>query len=188
MSGAIVAGIFVGGRSSRMGFRPKGLLAAPDGVPIVLRTIALARSVAAEVVLVGTNAAYAAIDVAVLADAAPDAGPLAALVSLLEHAGKRRAIAIACDMPRLTPELIARLATEHDDAPIVAPRDGSRWSPLFARYDPARVLSAARERLESGAHSLQPLLDAMDARALVLDDEELRALVDWDRPEDIDRS
>jgi molybdenum cofactor guanylyltransferase len=184
----IVAGIFVGGRSRRMGGNPKGLLVAPDGGTILARTIALVREVADEVVLVGTNAAYASFDLPVLTDAAPDAGPLGALVALLDYAGERRAIAIACDMPRITAELLARLAGEHDDAAIVAPRDGPRWSPLFARYDAPRALADARARLVAGVHSLQPLLDAMNARELVLNGEERRGLLDWDAPEDIDRS
>ena len=191
-SSTIIAGVFVGGASRRMGGKPKGLLEAPDGKAIAARTIALARAVASEVVLVGRHPAYDALGITAIDDAAPaDArsgerfGPLAGLVALLEHAGARFAIALACDMPRITGTLLARLANA-DDAAIVSARTDDRWSPLFARYDPARVLDAARARLNARELSLQPLFDALGARALSLDDAETRALVDWDSPEDID--
>jgi len=190
---SLVAGVFVGGASSRMGGRPKGLLHAPDGRAIAARTVDLARAVASDVVLVGIDPAYASLAPAI-ADAAPKCGPLGGLVALLEYAGAREAIAVACDMPRLTPALFARLAEEHRGAAIVAPRmrdrgdRGDRWSPLFARYDAARVLAAARARLDAGQLALQPLFDAMAARELAIDDDERRALEDWDTPEDIDRT
>jgi molybdopterin-guanine dinucleotide biosynthesis protein A len=188
MTREIVVGIFVGGESRRMGGRAKGLLVAPDGEPILARTIALARELSSDVVLVGKQAEYAHVEARAIDDAEPRSGPLGALVALLAHAGERRAIALACDMPRITRALLARLAIEDAEASILAPRTEGRWSPLFARYDPSRVLAEARARLGARELSLQPLLDAIGARELDLDAEERRAILDWDAPEDIDRS
>ncbi len=172
-----------------MGGRPKGLLAVPGGgQTIVERSIALARDLGAEVCLVGAHPAYEHLAAAVVPDAAPGKGPLGGLVSLLEHAAGGHAIALGCDMPRLTAALLERLAGYDDGPPIVAPRQGGRWSPLFARYDSARVLESARARLERGDLALQPLLDAAGARELTLSAEEHRTLEDWDTPEDIARS
>ena len=85
----MIAGVFVGGASSRMGGRPKGLLATKDGTSIVARTIALARAVASDVVLVGRADAYAALGLAAIADAPGGEGPIAGLVALLERAAAR---------------------------------------------------------------------------------------------------
>src|SRR5262249_54268721 len=146
MKRPIVAGVFVGGASRRMGGKPKGLLEAPDGQTIAARTIALARAVASEVVLVGAHGAYEVLGGEAIEDAAPSCGPLGGLGALLERGGEGLAIAIACDMPGIPPELLARLVAA-EDAPIVAPRIDDRWSPLFARYDAPKVAGEARARL-----------------------------------------
>jgi len=167
----------------------------------VERTVALARERCDEVVLVGSAEAYARLGLEAIADAAPGRrrvraqlgsvdtrgeGPLAGLVALLERAGEGQAIALACDMPHLGAGMLARLATFAPDAAAVAPRDGGIWSPLFARYDAARVRAVARAKLEAGERSLRVVLEAVGARELPLSTEERAALRDWDEPGDID--
>ena len=56
---SILAGIFVGAASSRMGGAPKGLLRVISGETIVERGVSLLRVVGADVVLVGDARAYA---------------------------------------------------------------------------------------------------------------------------------
>lgn len=191
MSGLVV-GIFVGGASRRMGGVPKGLLPALecDGTTVVERTARLAQTVATEVVLVGTNEAYAHLGLRMLKDACSDAGPLAGVVSLLAHASAHGddAIGLACDMPHLTISLLARLARADSSHPIVAPRDGDRWSALFARYRASRVLPTAEKYLAHANRSLQALFDAAGTFALALSDEERLTLSDWDAPADVERS
>jgi molybdopterin-guanine dinucleotide biosynthesis protein A len=179
-------GIFVGGQSRRMGGEPKGLLRiAADGPTIDAGTIALARAITENVWLVGEHDAYAHLGLPMIPDAAPQAGPLGALVALLERVEAGDAIALACDMPHVTEAMLARLATHEPGAVAVAPRSDDRWSPLFARYDAARVLPLARARLASGSRALQALLDAIGASELPLSESERVALHDWDSPEDI---
>jgi molybdopterin-guanine dinucleotide biosynthesis protein A len=181
-----VVGVFVGGKSRRMGGFPKGLLTF-EGVTIVERTIRLARTIASDVVLVGARPEYASLGCSMLPDARPDVGPLGGLVALLEHAKRGVAIGVACDMPRLTESLLSRLADcEPGASPILAPRDGGRWSALFARYDAARVVPIARRRLAESDTSLQALFEELGTAELLLDDEERRNLSDWDTPDDID--
>ena len=177
-----------------MGGRPKGLLPAPSGETIVARALALCERAKLDVVFVGDATAYThlAPGVPALADEPRGIGPLGGLVALLEHAshgGARHAIALACDMPYVTLELLERLIDDAVDgeAAIVAPRrhDGhAGWEPLCARYDAARVLPSARARVLRGAHSLQGLLDDAGARELVLDATERDWLRDWDTPDD----
>jgi molybdopterin-guanine dinucleotide biosynthesis protein A len=190
--GELVVGVFVGGAASRMGGVRKGLLAAPgQGRSIAEHLLALGDSLSADCLLVGEAGAYASTGRKALPDAREGSGPLGGLVALLEHAGARRAVALACDMPYVTAGLLRRLTLLESAAPIVAPRsvlapDGaSRWEPLFARYDAPRVLASARSRLARGALSLQPLLDELGAQELTLEGDERRAMRDWDRPEDL---
>jgi molybdopterin-guanine dinucleotide biosynthesis protein A len=181
-----LAGIFVGGASSRMGGSPKGLLAAPGGGTLVTRWLGVLRAAGvADVVLVGRDGAYADVPLPALDDAPRGIGPLGGVVALLRHAGARRAIAVACDMPFVSPELIGRLVAA-PDAPVVAPRRDERWEPLCARYDSPRVLPLAEAQVARGVHSLQRLLDGAGAQALPIAADAARELRDWDSPEDIE--
>jgi hypothetical protein len=56
-----------------------------------------------------------------------------------------------------------------------------------ARYRSDAVIDAARARLARGELGLQPLLDALDATELLLDDAERARLDDWDSPDDVAR-
>jgi len=179
-----------------MGGLDKGRLVAPDGSPIALRTKRLLEEAGLACVLVGTpRAAYDELALPALADDPAAAGPLAGLLALLAWAGERAALAVACDLPRLDRALIERLVGA-PPAAVVAPRriaepgSGRRpgrqavWEPLFARYDPPRVLPVARALAASGVHRLQRLLDDAGAIALPLSRDEEALLDDWDRPED----
>lgn len=93
----IVAGIFVGGASRRMGGRPKGLLRVADGRTIVARWRDTFDACGVSCVLVGAHPSYAGQGIETLSDAAGDAGPLGGLAALLDRAST--ALAVACDMP-----------------------------------------------------------------------------------------
>jgi molybdopterin-guanine dinucleotide biosynthesis protein A len=175
-----MAGILVGGASRRMG-RAKGLLPAPGGEPLVLRAARLTSELGLETVLVGERSEYASVPLPRLPDDPAGVGPLGGLSALLAFARERRALALACDMPFVTrADLEALLAAPA--AAVVAPRRGTRWEPLCAVYEPARVLPVVRRRLEAGQRSLQGLLDALDARVVELEDAHLD---DWDTPRDV---
>jgi molybdopterin-guanine dinucleotide biosynthesis protein A len=181
-----------------MGGKPKGWLLAPQAseprVSVIERTVALARERCGEVVLVGRADPYAALGVESIPDASTAQGesargPLAGLVALLEHAGGGAVIALACDMPYLTREMLARLVGFAPDAAAVAPRAAvgkAPWSPLFARYDVGRVRGVARAMLEAGERSLRAVLDAVGTTELACSPEEHHALRDWDTPADVE--
>jgi molybdopterin-guanine dinucleotide biosynthesis protein A len=87
-------------------------------------------------------------------------------------------------MPFIQAPLVEQLLAA-PPASAVAPRQGTRWEPLFARYAPESVLSAASARASRGERSLQGLLDAVGAREMVLTVDEWRQLRDWDKPSDV---
>jgi molybdopterin-guanine dinucleotide biosynthesis protein A len=181
----IVAGIFVGGRSSRMGGQPKGLLELTPGLTLVGRWRALFQGLGIACVLVGESAAYAGEGVPAIADAEAE-GPLGGLLALLAHAGDRVAVAVACDMPFVSDALVTRLV-EEAPAPALVARRGGRWEPFFARYDARAILPLAEASARSGARSLQAILDAVGARELALSPDEAAQLDDWDTPADARR-
>lgn len=172
---SVVAGIFTGGASSRMG-RPKGLLTS-DGVTLVDRWRAIFEALHVPHVLVGGRPEYAHVDLPQLADDPPGVGPIGGLAALLAHAGDRRAIAVACDMPYATAADIEALIEVKSTA--AARRDG-RWEPLFAIYEP-RALPIVRAHIARGERALFPVLDELGARPIEIAPSHLD---DWDRPED----
>jgi molybdopterin-guanine dinucleotide biosynthesis protein A len=184
VNGPTIAGLFVGGRATRMGGRPKGLMCSPSGPTIVDRWRAILDSLSVPAVLVGVHPGYAHLGIPMIADDPAGIGPLGGLVALLRHSGAGRALALASDMPFVSRTLVARLLTS-DDAPVRAFRRGSRWEPLCASYDVPRVLPIAVARAAAGLHSLQGLLDEAGAVRVPLSEAEQEELADWDRPEDV---
>lgn len=151
-----IVGVLIGGASSRMGGSPKGLILLPGGETILERTLRIAREAGLDVVLVGNLDAYDAVaaehGVTRVADAPDVQGPLAGLHALIENAGDRAAIALACDMPFVTVALLHRLVSESPAAPVLAPRsaDGQKWEPLCARYHSEHVRPALHAAIKAG--------------------------------------
>jgi molybdenum cofactor guanylyltransferase len=187
MHASTVAGIFVGGGSTRMGGQPKGLLRAPSGETLVERWKGIFAALAIPCVLVGerAKAAYASTGLELLGDerAEENLGPLGGLLALLTYAGERNAIAVACDMPFVSTELVRRLVSAPPASAVAARRDG-RWEPFFARYDAPLVLPIAKAHASARLCSLQTLLDAVKSGELVMSATEHAELRDWDTPED----
>jgi molybdenum cofactor guanylyltransferase len=177
-----LVGIFVGGASSRMGGRPKGLLRAPDGESIVQRWRSLAKAVGLPSVLVGSAGAYTHLGIETVDDDLAGAGPLGGLVGLLKSRPEIQVVAVACDMPYVTADLLKRLAFCPLDAPVIAPWRDGRYEPLLARYERARVLPFAERQLVGGDRSLQKLLRDAGAQGLPMSEDEWPLLADWDEP------
>jgi molybdopterin-guanine dinucleotide biosynthesis protein A len=186
----VLIGIFVGGRSSRMG-RPKGLLAAPDsGEPLLVRSCRLARSVGLSPCLVGAAQPYAALvpELTRVSDAPPRIGPLGGLCALLQAAHGQPVLALACDLPHISARLLERLAQTPSDAAVLAPRGAAGlWEPLCACYDAARVATPLQIAIAAGVRSFQRLFAQLEVADLPLEEAERRALEDWDSPEDMRR-
>jgi molybdopterin-guanine dinucleotide biosynthesis protein A len=193
MPGALAVGLFVGGRGSRFGGVAKGNLRAPSGERLVERLEGICRTAlpGAPVFLVGERAEYAGLGHETLADVPAGIGPLGGLRALVLRAAEARhdgVLALACDLPFVTTELVHRLATEAEDADALAPREDGLWYPLTARYS-VRTLDAIDAALMAREHSLQKLFARLGsaARRLDVDAEELASLRDWDSPDDLAR-
>ena len=74
--------------------------------------------------------------------------PLTGIIAALQAAGDRPVLAVACDMPFVTAELVADLAGH--TAPLVVPEADGRLHPLLARWHPS-LLPALLDALEREA-------------------------------------
>ena len=189
MTSKPIVGVLIGGASRRMGGAPKGMLlvdpsgrAAPDGEPIAARLLRIVRELELEVVLVGNLDVYDALGAMRIEDAVADSGPLGGVVALLRHAGGRDVVVLACDLPRVRASTIDRLARA---TTTCAPKIEGVWQPIVARWR-ASTSPIAERRLAERRLALHAILDEVGAAELSLDDDERRALVDWDTPTDVD--
>lgn len=186
---APLVGVFVGGRGERMGGVVKGLLRTPSGVTILDRLARVVKRAApdAELVLVGAHDGLEGNGWSRLPDDPDGQGPLAGLSALLRAAAAdgRSAIALASDLPFITPSLFTRLVREAETAPIYAPKLDGIFQPLFARYTPDIVLPAVGEVLRSPRKSLLAVFDRVTPVEMPVDADEAHALRDWDEPTDL---
>lgn len=185
----LTLGIFVGGKSRRMGGRPKGLLLAPEsGETLLERTAGLARALGLRAVLVGDAGQYQGLvpELERVPDAPAGIGPLGGLSGLLQHAASGPVLAVACDMPFLTRALLTRFVSEQPSAEVLAARGSSGlWEPLCARYQAEHVTPLLQAAVADGVRSFQGLFARLAARELTLGEDEWAQLADWDAPSDL---
>jgi len=174
---------------------PKGLLLIPgSSEPILEALVRRGGEAGFETVLVGEATPYAQLVAGVprLGDDPPGAGPLAGLHAAIRHAlqtDRSQLVAIACDMPFVSPEALAQVRDHRSGAIVVAPKRAADapWEPMLARYDAARLADPLAEAIARGERSFQKLFASIEVEALPLSEAVARALEDWDRPEDLVR-
>jgi len=189
----LLLGIFVGGRSSRMG-QTKGLLLAPTAafeqapVTLVERLLALGeQDLGCDTVLVGQLPQYEFLQRPSLLDAREQAGPLGGFVALLRHAqqqGKAYVLALACDLPYVTSGLLRKLAFFPSANQVLCPLLDQMYQPFFARYTTS-CLPLMEQALFSEQRGLQRVLRQLDPEILSLDAGQAKQLRDWDSPADL---
>lgn len=163
-SGTTLGAIMAGGRSVRYG-SPKAL-ARVGGERIIDRVIRAVRAATSQVVLVANDPALAAeVDLPSRSDAFPEAGALGGIWTALLWAEELELdgiLAVACDMPLLSPALLHGLlqlattpaANARTPDAVVPESGGPRGiEPLCAWYS-TRCLPAIHAALERGDHRM----------------------------------
>jgi molybdenum cofactor guanylyltransferase len=180
--------ILAGGRGERLG-RPKPTAPLAGRMLLEHPLEALQTAGLETVVAAKADTSLPAIGVPVWIEPPEPVHPLLGIVTALERAEGRSLLVCGCDLPFVTPDLVAWLAGL--DAPLAAPRIGGRLHPLFGRYASSLVgpLSEALERRAP----LQETLTALGVQ--VVEEGELRAfgnpellLFNVNTPEDLQRA
>ena len=100
-----------------------------------------------------------------------DRGPLAGLEAALPEIEHDLAVAVACDMPFLQPNLLRAVAEACSDVAVAMPRIDGVAQPLLAAYRPS-IVPQATGLLDEGDGRIRALLPLVEHR--ILDIEELR--------------
>ena len=184
--------ILAGGASRRMG-RNKALLELA-GQTLAERVREALRPLCGEILLVANDPEpYAFLDLPVVPDLEPGQGPLMGLYSGLNAASGQLALAVAVDMPFLTPDFL-RLLIEH--APgydVVVPEADGQLHPLCAAYRPATCLPAIADALARGQRRLIAFHPQVRVRRLPETElrrisPDLRTLMNVNTPAELDRA
>jgi molybdopterin-guanine dinucleotide biosynthesis protein A len=157
----IVGAVLAGGASRRMG-TPKATLEL-GGRPLLEYPLAAVQGAGLEPAVVAKpDSPLPPLAVPRWDEPAEPSHPLTGIVAALTASRGRPVLAVACDMPFVTAELLADLAAR--DAPLVVPEADGRLHPLLARWHPS-LLPALREALEREA-PLQGVATELDAQRL----------------------
>jgi molybdopterin-guanine dinucleotide biosynthesis protein A len=141
--------IQAGGKSTRMGGRPKALLEL-GGRRIIERVLDAVRPVVDDVLIVtNTPELYGFLGVPMVADAYPEHGSLGGIFTGLAAASGDAAFTVACDMPFLHRDVARLLVDRAGEGDVVIPRVGEQLETLHAVYGKA-CLPAIEARLRAG--------------------------------------
>lgn len=120
------------------------------GVPMVMRAARLAQPYASSIAIVAPLKRYAHLDLCILPDRWPGAGPLGGIATALCTTNAEWNFILGCDLPYLTPEWVAWLISHALDSPAhaVVPESRRGLEPLAAMYHQScgAALTAAVER------------------------------------------
>lgn len=172
--------------------RAKALLPHPRGGTFVEHVVGVARTVAAEVVLLGEGAKLpeSLRNSRVLADSPPGTGPLGGLRALLDYAAPRWGLLLSCDLANLAPALLEKLcASVAPEAKFVgfrATTGRGGFHTCCALYHPD-ALPIVRAQLQRGDLRMQNLIAALPAVALAPNPAEEAQLMNFNSVEDLAR-
>jgi molybdopterin-guanine dinucleotide biosynthesis protein A len=151
--------ILAGGASSRMGTDKSQLVLG--GQTFVERVATALSSVTNAITVVGKRHANIQSSLRTVSDIYEQWGALGGLHAALSACRADWAVVVACDLPFVTGELLARLASLCADLDVVVPvqRDG-RPQPLCAIYRVGPCLKIAEKLIQSGEHRPIALLQS----------------------------
>jgi molybdenum cofactor guanylyltransferase len=163
--------VFAGGSSERMG-RDKALVRLA-GRTLLERAVATIHEAGGTPLVLGARREASGLDGVRFADEAADGsdrlGPLLALRHGLRACGTRVAVALACDLPLVPPDLLRFLAAEAESHPAVVPRAMGELQVLTAAYT-SSCREAIERRLAAGKLSVHGLLGEVAVRLVEPDE------------------
>ena len=167
----VAAFILAGGKSTRMGAEKAFLVL--NGRTLLARALELARSVTADVRIVGEAAKFAAF-APVVEDVFRECGPLGGIHAALRASWADLNLILAVDLPFVPPALLPLLITRARGSPakVTVARAGGGFQPLCAVYRRA-FTDLAEKALREGRYKIDALFD--EAQTQVIGEDELEA-------------
>jgi molybdopterin-guanine dinucleotide biosynthesis protein A len=181
-----------GGKSTRMGGRPKALLEL-GGRRIIERVLDAVRPVVDDVLIVtNTPDLYRFLDVPMVADVYPEHGSLGGIFTGLAAAPGDVAFTVACDMPFVHREIARLVVARAAEGDVVIPRVGDQLETLHAVYGKT-CLPHIEARLQAGRLKIVGFFESVRV-VEVAEDEVARyrapevAFMNVNTPEELERA
>jgi molybdopterin-guanine dinucleotide biosynthesis protein A len=168
----VSAFILAGGKSTRMG-ADKAFVRL-EGRTLLDRALDLARSVTADVRIVGDTAKFATF-APVVEDVFPGCGPLGGIHAALRSSPTELNLILAVDIPYVSAALLQYLiarAGHSASATVTLAHSGGNWQPLCAIYR-RDFADAAEQSLRAGHYKIDKLFAATSTQRIA--EEELKA-------------
>jgi molybdopterin-guanine dinucleotide biosynthesis protein A len=148
--------ILAGGASRRMG-RDKAFIQI-EGIRLLDYVYRKCRELFSEIIIV-TNQPQQFVDyqTPVVPDEIPGIGSIGGLYTGLRRASNYYSFCVACDMPFLKPELIARIIEKRSNSDIVIPKTRAGLEPLHALYS-KRCIEPLKKYIEKGDLKISNIL------------------------------
>jgi molybdenum cofactor guanylyltransferase len=161
----LAAFILAGGKSTRMG-TDKAFVAL-DGRTLLARALELARTVTADVRIVGSPEKFAAF-ATVVEDVFPGCGPLGGIHAALRSSQKELNLILAVDVPFVSFALLQFLITRarNSSATVTVSCTNAGWQPLCAIYR-REFAEAAENALREGRYKIDALFEDAPTQAIV---------------------
>lgn len=185
--------ILAGGRASRMGADKASV--PLEGVPLIERVWDRVRRTSRQVVVVGGAPRLAHRGVALLPDLYPAANAFGGLATALRYLVRTAGegawlLCVGCDMPFVSPRVVACLARRRGEFDAVVPRTPQGLEPLCALYR-ATCLPPAEEEIGRGNLTILDLFGRVRTREvgeaeLRRADPHLASFLNVNRPDDLD--
>jgi molybdopterin-guanine dinucleotide biosynthesis protein A len=156
-----------GGESRRMG-QDKGLLPFL-GQPLIQRVIARLAPLADELIVTTNHKqAYQFLGLPLVSDTFPGRGALGGLYTALSIAGNPLVAVVACDMPFVSPALLAALRDllSNSTADLAIPYSGDGLEPFHAIYRRQTCLPAIEAALQADRWRVDAWFDQVKILAL----------------------
>ncbi len=160
--------ILAGGKSSRMG-QDKGLMPL-NGKPMIQHIIDPMAKICGRILIVTSNPMYGMFGFELVADEAPDYGPVMGILSGLRQSKTERNLVLSCDTPYVTFNLLKELVLKADDAEVVVANSGQEIHPLIATYNISCIPTFAKAVAED-EHRLQTVLTKLKVEKIRVENE-----------------
>jgi molybdopterin-guanine dinucleotide biosynthesis protein A len=119
-----------------------------------------------EILLVtNTPEQYQRFALPMFTDVVPEAGSLGGIYTGLVYAKRPSSLCLACDMPFVRPEFLARLCDMASEADVVIPRNADDFQPLCAVYSQA-CRAPIRQYIEGGRLKITAFFDQVCVRVI----------------------
>lgn len=160
----ITTAVLAGGKSSRMG-TDKAFVEL-EGQTLLARALDLARSVSAEVRIIGSAQKFAAFG-AVVEDTFLERGPLAGIHAALRASPTELNLILAVDTPFVSRAFLEYLFQQSRRAAewVIVPQTEGQRQPLCAVYR-KEFAEVAENALQAGRNKIDPLFDQVPTRVI----------------------